>query len=68
MEFRGSEGSVLSWKTTLGGRQSNIQFKHPELEMPGSFAAENESTHLDSSKNMWGERHTLCDEHENYTR
>lgn len=42
MEFRGSEGSVLTWKTILGGGQSTIQFEDPELEMPERFAADNE--------------------------
>lgn len=52
----------------MGGGQSSIQFEYPELEMPGSFAADNVSTHLDFSENMRGERHTLCVDHENYTR
>lgn len=63
MEFRGSEGSVLIWKAILGGGQSNIQFEDPELELQLTMR----STHLDFSENMRGERHTLCDEHENYT-
>lgn len=33
---------MLSWRTTFRGGQSNTQFEHPELEMPGSFAAGNE--------------------------